>query len=421
MSEARDGFRMHTRTALLALLLALATAAGPVVAPVASQSSMVTLDITVEAPGGDPVADADLTATWEGDSATATTTSSGRALIDVPEGADVTIEVSHPNYVRNSPYRVTDATEGEVQITVYRKASASFTVVDAEGPVEGVRVEFRKGSNDPVVSRTTDNRGQVDSGTIEAGEYTVTLFKSGYFQRSVDVELLGDVSQQLEIERGSVSLTFLVRDDNFDPPRPVGQATITGPDFSTQTQADGTRSVSVPVNSRLSVTVEKEGYRTVETTVLVRQQPRQVNFTTRKLPAVSVSVPNERVVVGEALQVTVTDQYDEPLSDAVVYLDGESVGQPDEQGVLRVPIESAGDHTLYAEYNQRSSETLTISGVEADGSTPPPTTEAPSSPDDSGGSVALPGLGDVDLGSTAVGIAAGVVLAVVLFVYVRIR
>lgn len=412
---------MHNRTALLTLLLALATAAGPAVAPVAAQTSMVTLDITVEAPGGDPVGNADLTATWDGGSTTATTTqSSGRALIEVPEGADVTIEVSHSNYVRNTPYRVTDAQGQDVTVTVYRKASGSFTVVDAEGSVEGVRVEFRKGTDEPVVSRTTDNRGQVDTGTVEAGEYTVTLFKSGYHQESVDVDLQGDVSQQLQIERGSVSVTFLVRDDNFDPPRPVAQATIVGPDFSTQTQADGTRSVSVPVNSRLSVAVEKEGYRTAESTVLVRERSKQVNFTTRKLPAVSVSVPNERVVVGEALQVTVTDQYDEPLSEAVVYLDGESVGQPNNQGVLRVPVESAGDHTLYAEYNQESSETLTITGVEADGSTPPPT-EAPPPTDGSDGSVSLPGLGDVDLGSTAVGIAAGVVLAVVLFVYVRIR
>lgn len=418
MPEGRERADMRNRTVLLTALVAVAYAAGPAVA--VAGAADVTLTVTVETEAGNSVDGAELTATWEGGSATETTRSNGQALIDVPQGADVTIEVAHPDYIRNSPYRLTDATQRDVQITVYEKGSAQLTVVDTEGPVQNVRVELRKGG-EIVASRTTDSQGEIESGVIESGDYTVTLFKAGYFRESVSLDVQGDVSEQLQMERGSVSVTFLVLDDNFDPPRRVAEATITGPDFNTVTQGDGTRTVSVPVNSQLQVGVEKEGYEPVQSTFLVREQDRRVNLTTRKLPAVSVDVPNQRVVVGEALQVTVTDQYGEPVPEAVVYLDGESVGQPDNQGVLRVPVESAGDHTLYAEFDQLSSETLTITGVEegaGSGDTPPEetaTTEAPN------GSVGLPGLGDVDLGSTAVGIAAGVVLAVMLFVYVRIR
>ncbi len=419
MTEGRERAVMRTRTVLLTALVAVAYAAGPAVA--VAGAADVTLTVTVETEAENPVDDAELTATWEGGSATETTRSNGQALIDVPQGADVTIEVDHPDYIRNSPFRLNDATQRDVQITVYEKGSAQLTVVDTEGPVQNARVELRKGG-EIVASRTTDSQGEIESGVIESGDYTVTLFKAGYFRESVSLDVQGDVSEQLQMERGSASVTFLVLDENFDPPRRVAEATISGPDFNTVTQGDGTRTVSVPVNSQLQVTVEKEGYEPVQSTFLVREQDRRVNLTTRKLPAVSVDVPNQRVVVGEALQVTVTDQYGEPMPEAVVYLDGESVGQPNNEGVLRVPVESAGDHSLYAEFDQLSSDTLTITGVEegaGSGDTAPPETTATTEEPET--SLSLPGLGDVDLGSTAVGIAAGVVLAVVLFVYVRIR
>ncbi|NIS37154.1 MAG: hypothetical protein GWN07_39975, partial [Actinobacteria bacterium] len=152
-------------------------------------------------------------------------------------------------------------------------------------------------------------------------------------------------------------------DDNFNPPRAVPDATIQGQDFSVATGTDGRREVSLPVNTDLSVTVEKEGFDTVERTIQVGEEDMVVEITTRKLPAVNLQVSNERVVVGESLQVTVTDQYGQALPSATVYLDGEAVGQPDREGVLRVPIESEGDHTLYAEFEGESSDRLTITGV----------------------------------------------------------
>ena len=420
MPEGRESSTMRTRIVLLALLLALSAAAAPAVAPVAAQTGTVTLTVAVETPDGSSVGDAELSATWEGGSATRTTAGNGKAFIDVPRGADVTIEVDHPDYIRNSPFRLTDAEEEEVPITVYDRARATVTVVDGDGPVADARVEFRR-HGEIAVTRFTDPDGEVESGTIEAGEYTLTLFKAGYLRESVDVDVQGtSFSEQLQMERASVGVTFVVLDENFEPPRPVGEATLTGPDFTSQTQADGSRTVSLPVNTQLTVSAEKEGYEPVEQIVVVREQDKRVNLTTRKLPAINVDVPNRRVVVGEELQVTVTDQYGEPLRDAVVYVDGESVGQPDAQGVLRVPIQSSGDHTLVAELDQLSSEPLTITGVAAGSG--PTATAAPGTPDDggSGGMIDVPGVGPVNMRSLGVGIAGGLVIAVVLFIWTRL-
>ena len=410
---------MRIRSALV-LLVAVTAAFAPAVAPVAAQSGTVTLTVAVETPAGDPVANAELTATWEGGTSTRTTASNGKAFIDVPTGADVVIEVDHPDYIRNFPFRVTDAEEEEVPITVYDRATATLTVVDTSGPVADARVELKK-RGEIAVTRFTDSQGEIESGVIEAGDYEVVLTKSGYFRSTVDVDIQGTYSEQLQIERGSVSVTFRALDTNFEPPEPIAEATVVGPDFTSQTQADGTRSVSLPVNTQLTIGLEKEGYVSVEQVVVVRESDKAVNLTTRKLPAINVEVPNQRVVVGEQLQVTVTDQYGDPMPEAVVYLDGEAVGQPDDTGVIRVPIEASGDHELYAEHDQLSSDSLTITGVAAGSQVTPSPDDEETPGGDSGGAIDIPGIGPMNLRSVGYGVAGGLVIAVVLFIWIRLR
>lgn len=412
---------MHKRAVLLVAVLVLGAVGGPAAGLVGGQESMVTLTVSVETAAGDPVSGAELTVTWDEGSDIVDTRSNGQALVDVPEGADVTIEVDHPRYVRNEPFTLNDATEEEVQVTVHQKSSVSLSVVDGEGPVEGVRVVLRK-AGAVVEVLSTDARGQAESGVIESGEYTVNLFEPGYFEEVVSLTVRGDTSEEVTIEQGSATVEFLVLDDNFDPPRPVPDATITGADFSVATGTDGRRQVSLDVNTDYTVTVEKEGFETVERTIQVGEEDMQVNISSRKLPEVNVEVPNERVVVGETLRVTVTDQYGEPFPGATVYLDGEAVGEPDRQGVLDVPIESEGDHTLHAEYDQLSSDELTITGVESaadvDGA---PATEAPDGAvERPSGFLGIPGIGLLHLRSLAIGAAIGLVLAALLFLYARV-
>lgn len=410
---------MHQRTALLTALLVVLGAAGPAIGLASAQ---VTLTVALETPGGSPVGNADLTATWDGGSTNTTTASNGKAFIDVPEGADVTIEVEHPDYIRNSPYEVTDAEEEEVTVTVWEKASATVTVRDAQGEVEDVRVAFRKDGETVTVQRT-DADGLVESGVIEAGEYTLRLFEPGYYRKTVTLTVEGETTEEVTIERGSVTVQFRVLDDHFDPPEPIAEATISGETVGTiQTLSDGTQEFSVPVNTEITVGVEKEGYETVTRTISVRESRQQVNITTRKTPRIDIEAANERVVVDESVHVTVTDEYGQPLPDATVFLDGSPVGQPDDAGTIRVPIESAGDHTLYVEFEQLTSEEVTVTGVTTGGSSPTDdanvATPSPGSTDDGSGAFSVGGL---NLRSTAIGIAGGLVLAVVLFVVLRFR
>ncbi|MDZ7702376.1 MAG: carboxypeptidase-like regulatory domain-containing protein [Halobacteriales archaeon] len=410
---------MHQRTALLTAVVVLLAAVGPFAGLAAAEA---TLTVTVTTAAGGALGNADLTATVDGEVVdTATTASNGKAFLDVPEGADVTIEVDHNVYLRNSPFTVTDAGEQEVSITVWEEATATVTVSDSSGPVEDARVVFRK-NGEIVTVKTTDASGEVATGRIESGDYSLSFTKTGYYDKAVTLAVEDDTTAEFTIERGSVTVRFQVLDDNFDPAQPIGEATISGETIGTvNTLPDGTREVSVPVNTRLRVTVEKDEYEAVAETVLVRETKRVVNLTTRKQPAVSVELSNERVVVGETVEVTVTDEYGQPLSGATVVLDGTEVGQPDADGTLRVAIESAGNHTLFASADGLISERLTVVGVDpgAEGS-PANEGTAATEPVDDGGDQELM-IGDLNLRSTAIGVAGGLVLAVVLFVVLRFR
>lgn len=413
---------MHVRPVLLVAVLVIGAIGGAAAGVVGAQGADVTLTVSVVTAAGDPVSNAELTVTWDGGSAVETTRSNGQALVDVPEGADVTIEVDHPGYVRNEPFTVTDAAQESVEVTVYRRSSLSLTVIDEAGPVGDVRVVLRKGGA-VVDVLSTDARGEVAVADIEAGEYSVNLFEPGYYQQAVPVTVQGETTEELRIERGSVAVSFLVVDDNFDPPQPVAEATVSGGDFSVTTGSDGQREVSLPVNTELSVTVEKEGYDTVERTLVVREQSVQVNVTTRKQDAVRIAVSNERVVVGESVAVTVTDQYDDPIPGASVLLDGEPIGETAVDGQLRVTVESEGDHTLSAQVDQLSSDRLTVTGIQSgdDGSAAPSQPTAPDDADgDGSGFLGVPGVGPLHLRSTAIGAAAGLFLAAVLFLYARL-
>jgi len=403
---------------VLVAVLVLA-AIGPIAGLVSA--SNVTLTVAVVTAAGDPVSNAGLTATWDGGSRQATTASNGKAFVDVPAGADVTIAVDHPAYVRNSPYEVTDASQEAVTITVYQKSTADLTVVDQDGPVQGVRVVLRKHGSVVTVA-STDATGSIKTGVIEAGDYTVNVFKPGYYKQTVPLAVRGDTTKQLQIKQGSVTVQFRVLDTNFDPPKAVEGATISGPDFSSKSGPEGTRAVSLEVNRQYDIQVSKDGYDTVQRTVNVGEQDLQVNLTTRKQPDVQIAVANQRVVVGETVQVTVTDQYDRPLRSATVYLDGAAVGQPDSKGVLRVDIGSSGDHTLYAAADSLKSDQLTVTGVASGDAASTSTATAAQSGDSaskSSGGVSIPGAGQLNLRSAFIGVAIGLVLAGALFLYTR--
>lgn len=392
--------------------------AGPVGTAAAQQ---VTLTVTVVDQNGDPVKDVELTATWDGGSSTAVTRSNGQALIDVEKGANVTIELDHEFYTRNAPYEIIEASSSEVTIDVARKASASITVRDASGPIKDARVALRQDGKAIAVG-LTDANGRFSSGIIEAGDYTLSVLEEGYYQRTTDFAVSEKgATKEVQLEPGTVSVTFHVLDRNFDPPRPVDGATISGDTIgSMRTQQNGVQQASVPVNTEIQISVTKDGYKTVEKTIKLEESDTEINISTRKEEAISFQFLNDRVVAGEQVLVEVTGTYGDPIEDAAVYLDGTQVGTTDKNGVVTVTIDSPGEHTLHAESGRLSTDKRTVVGVKP--AVAEPTTTPSESAAARAGLMAVPGLDQqVHPKSLGIGIAVGVVLMLVLIGYGRFR
>jgi len=371
--------------AVVGLLLA-----GPVGTTAAAQSAdPVTLTVSVVDQSGAPIGNAELTATWGNGSTTATTASNGKAFVDVERGANVTIALSHPEYIRNHPFEIRNATEQEVTVPASRRGQMSVAVADDDGAVADARVVVRKDGRF-VSQASTDGNGEFASDTIERGEYTVTVVKPGYLRNATTVRVGASTRTRIAIERGSVFLTVSVRDSHFSPPRPIGDATVRiGSIGELQTSADGETSVSVPVNTDLSITVDKEAYNDVTERIRAGESDLRVNFSTNRTPSLRLESISTSVVAGERLSVDVHDEYDDPVEGATVLVDGESVASTDADGRAVVTLKQPGEYTLSAADDDLNSSAVTVRAIpEAGGTrtatatptaTPTPTEAAPGS------------------------------------------
>lgn len=310
----------------------------------------VAVDVTVVDQEGDTVEGVELNASWDGGSTTAQTLAGGGALFQVPEGEDVTVTVDHPDYVRNHPYEITDATVPDnqsrlvVEVPVSLAGTAAVTVEDADGPVEGATVELRDGVT--VESVTTDASGVAETERIEQQEYRLIVTNPGYLRQSESIDVDGDVRRTVEVERASVTVQFNVTDDYFDPSRPVENARIEIDGDSFTTRDTGLRSTDLEVNREYDVTITKEGYESVTDTLAVEESSLQFAVSIQKTPTVDVEAANERVVVGESTRITVTDEYGDPIDGGTVSLNNEEVGETDADGTADVQIPSAGEHEI---------------------------------------------------------------------------
>lgn len=377
---------MSRRAVVLVLLVVLAPLSGATTV----SGAPVALTVSVTDQSGDPIAGADLTATWENGSATAETTSNGKAFIDVPEDADVELEAEHPAYVRNHPVVVENATEQAVTVDMHQRGSATISVTDESGQVSDARVIIRKDGRIVEDSRTTST-GTFQTDVIEHGDYTVTVIKRGYDREQTEMTVDGDVEDSVAIERGSVTLSVRVVDPHFDPPRPIEGVTVSVDSVGQfTTQPEGTASVGVPVNSELDMTVTGENYEEVSQTVSVTESAVSVNVSTSRAPEISLESANERVIAGEGTLVTVRNEYDEPVEGATVLLDEDAVGETDANGQLTVTVSDPGSHSIVAERGELQSGSVTVTGVNVNGETPAPTEEPQTMTDSSG-----PGFGPV--------------------------
>jgi hypothetical protein len=365
---------------VVVLAVVVAATANGVVGAVAADD--VTLEITVVDRNGNEVSGVSLSVTWndgEGGPRTATTRANGKALVDVPEGANVAIRTDDDSYARNRPYTVNNVEGGAVTVPVSEGGRAAIVVEGADGRIADARVEVRDAAG-RVDQQTTNGSGVARTDVLEIGEYTVRVTAPRHRQSEATVEITNvEVTETVRVERADVTATVTVVDDHFDDPRPVGNATVrlAADGTTATTDSDGTATIPVPVNSRPELVVSKAGYETGRTTPSVGQEPPSVDVAIRRSPAVNVAAVNRQVVVGESTVVTVTDQYDRPLEGAPVSVGGETAGRTDADGRLRVTIESAGDVTVEASSGGQTG-TATVEGVDPSGEgTPTPTATGP--------------------------------------------
>lgn len=382
---------------VLALLVVAAVPAtvGAVATAGPADAAAVTLTVAVTDGFNNPISDATVDAEWDGGSTSRKTASNGKVFLDVPDGADVTITVTHRAYVRNNPVVVEDAEERDVSVTVFRKATARVKVFDGDGkPVQDAQVLLYKRGNVADRGRTDDN-GVFQSETIEQGSYHVIAVKEGYLKNESDRYVSGDDSFPLSIREGTVILSVAVTDDHFNPEQPIAGAEVKiGSIGTVSTSGDGEQSIAVPVNSDVTLTVSKDGYTGVRRDVSIGEEAKELRFTITRKDALNVTASNRRVVAGETVRLEVTDEYGEPVAGAAILVDGSQVGTTDEQGVYLATVESAGEHTIEARKGGVTSAALAVEGVSGDGSDGNDGTATPTgSGENDLGDVPVPGFG----------------------------
>ncbi|MFC5133833.1 MULTISPECIES: carboxypeptidase-like regulatory domain-containing protein [Haloferacaceae] len=357
-------------TVLFVALVATGGAAG---------ADPITLTVSVADEDGDPVGGVDIEATWETESdetgtASGTTASNGNVLLDVPEGASVELDVDDGTYVRNRPLRIANASAADVSLGVSRSGTATVTVVDDRNRSQAdARVTVREDGRS-IDRGETDSDGVYETARLERGTYDVTVVKPGYFETERSVTVSRNAETTVGIERGTVTLEVRTFDDHFDPPVPIetGAIRVSSAVYGGEVSVtEGTASLNVPVNDAYTVAVVKEGYDASSERVRVRESPVSTNLTARRIPTLSVTPANERVLVGETTRVTVRNAYDEPTAGATVEVDGDAVGETDERGEVDVPISSVGNRTIVARDGDVTSDPVTVEGVETvDGADP---------------------------------------------------
>lgn len=367
---------MRSSIVAIIALVFLATIVG---SSAVAANGQVALTVSVVNQDDEGVADATVVATWDGGEATGTTASNGRVFIDVPQGADVELDIEDERYIRNRPLSVSDAEEQDVELRVSRQATATVAVVDTDDqPLSGATVRLRKGVG-TVSSGETDDSGVFQSAVVEAGEYEVTAVKPGYYRASRDLRVENETEAEITLESGRVSLEIEVVDDHFDPPRTLSEARIQvrADDFDANVSAtDGSASLNVPVNARYRITASKEGYKGTPRVLSVSEAPKSITVAAQRPPELVVTAESDRVIVGERTRIEVRNAYDELVPGVEIRIDGEAVGETDDRGELSIQIDAAGDRTIVASHGEVESDPITVTGIDPDADTDGDSTDA---------------------------------------------
>jgi PGF-CTERM protein len=367
-----------------AILLLLSSGIGPAVAAGSVTQDQVTLTVSVVNQNGDAVGGTIVNATWDGGTTEETTASNGRAFVDVPQDADVQLQIEDDTYVRNFPVIVNDATNEDVEVTVAQQGTASIFVSDRNGALEDVVVQLQRAGR-VVNEGQTNEAGVFTTRRLEQQSYALRLSKPGYLINETRLTVNAESQiRSVNMRSASVQVTFRVVDDHFDDPQPIQGAAVRVPDVgASNTTDDGRVGFILGVNTEHRITLSKDGYQTKTSRIQISEDEQTISLVTRREQSLNVAATNRQVVVGESTVVNVTNAYDEPIAGADVTLDDEAVGETDETGELRLTIPTAGNHTIQAVDGSVQSDGTTVVGVQVATETPMPTSTPAATPTDS--------------------------------------
>lgn len=364
---------MRPLLAVLVVAVCLAPAtAGAAAATTAADASteQVTITVVVVNENENPVGGANVTVTYDDTSKSQETFSNGKVFFDVPEGADVEVDVEHPDLALNAPVDAENVDGStEVQVQMFPAATAVIDVEDPSGnPIEGATVRLRK--SDEVLTYNTGQtaaNGTFTASDLEQGNYSVTVKSAGYYEQRTSVYVSQRSGKTVTLEPGTVTVEFRTIDGHFADERSLS-ATVelysNGESVAQlSTGSSGTRAVSLDVNTQYRVVVTKDGYSEQTQTLRTDESDSSVTYSLNRTPGLSVTPANSQVVTGQSVRVTVTDEYDEPVAGASIQVAGETVAETDENGQALVTIDSAGDVTVTAVSGSLES-TATVQGVE---------------------------------------------------------
>jgi protocatechuate 3,4-dioxygenase beta subunit len=334
-----------------------------------SAQEQTTMTVSVTDGDGDPISNADVTASWEGGEGTDTTRANGNALIDVPSDADIEVSVEHPDYVQNVPKEVDDPTS-TVELEMLEPGAVEITVVDKENgdPVEDVALTITHtevGKHDDgaeVAAIETDASGVAEISEIEQREYAVETDRPGYLINQTTFNLSSEQrAERIEIESRNIQMEFSITDSYLDRPLQGATITVDGSSAGTTT-SDGTQVTRLPVNDIYEITVDKDGYGAQTRMLRVDEEPKTFEVSIRRTPEISIEPLQTSVVAGQQTQVTITNAYGDPVAEATVTVNGEEVAQTNDQGVATFTVPETGDNTVGAEYRGLG-DSITIEGV----------------------------------------------------------
>lgn len=347
-------------------------------------ADLVTITVVAVDQNGDGISGATVTATWDGGNDTATTRASGESLLDVPDDTRVEIDVTHPEFVRNVPKTFTNVNgDQRVSIEMTPPSNETVTVLDGDGnPVEDARVTlFKDGQFQSAAMGRTDANGQYTATGIEEGAYEISVRRSGYDRAYEDVQIAGDSSHTVDVVENSSQIQFQITDGRLDEGI---EATVTiqvsssGREIRSGLTGDSGRvTLPLPVNTDYTVVVTREGYDEVRQEVSVNQRDRTVALTINRTDNLSLSVGTSRVLAGNTVEVTVTDEYDDPVEGATIRADGEDVATTGADGVASVRLADVGNYELVADDGDVESDGVTVRAAEAATTTAPPTSTQP--------------------------------------------